>query len=111
MNAAIRPTLADANPVTLGGKEYEKSISLTFKNRLSFCWDIYHPVAAPIRTCLVADCLLTSAKILSKKLSSFVDGIFPIDKFFSCFSFFVVTIPVFDKSNKMNEIYFEFVDE
>lgn len=55
--------------------------------------ETYQPEAAPIRTCFVADCLLTSAKILSKKLSLLGAGIFPIDRFRSCFSFFVITIP------------------
>ena len=54
--------------------------------------EYYHPEAAPMRICLVADCLLTSAKILSKQpdpvvLAGILLGLISL-------SFLMITIPV-----------------
>lgn len=90
VNAAKRPTFAEAKPVTLS---FQNEKLCPFNCHRSYTInEPYHPEAAPIKICFVADCLLTSAKILSKQLDPAVgDGI--LIGLFS-FSFFMTTIPV-----------------
>lgn len=54
--------------------------------------EYYHPEAAPMRICLVADCLLTSAKILSKQPDPVV--LAGILLSLISFSLLMITIPV-----------------